>query len=72
MQKMHMSTNSMAATAVGIAAASVAAGAAAYYMNVGSPKGKRRAMKKRTQRAMRTVTHAVGSAVDNMASSILG
>ena len=71
MQKMQMSKNAMAATAAGIAAASVAAGAAAYYMN-NSPKAKRRAMKKRAQKTMRTVSGAIGSAVDSMAQNLLG
>lgn len=70
MQK--MSKNSMAATAVGIATATAAVGAAAYLMNSGSKSARRRAMKKNARKAMKTVGHAVGTAVDSMASNILG
>lgn len=70
MQKANKS--SMAATAAGIAAATVAAGTAAYLMNAHSPRGRRRAMKKNAQKAMHTVGAAVSSAVDTMANNILG
>lgn len=72
MQKMQMSKGGMAATAAGIAAATVAAGTAAYLVNANSSKGRRRAMKKNAQRAMRTVGSAVSSAVDTMAGNLLG
>lgn len=72
MSKNHMSKGSMAATAAGIAAATVAAGTAAYLVNAKSSKGRRRAMKKNAQHAMRSVGSAVSSAVDTMANNLLG
>lgn len=72
MHKMQMNKSSMAVTAAGIAAATVAAGTAAYLMSNNSAKGRRRAMKKNAQKAMRTVGSVVSSAVDTMAGNLLG
>ncbi|MEG1686680.1 MAG: hypothetical protein RR022_06480 [Angelakisella sp.] len=67
-----MSKGGMAATAAGIAAATVAAGTAAYFMNAGSTKHRRKTMKRNAQRAMKTMGEAVGSVVDNVANNLMG
>lgn len=62
----------MAATAAGIAAASVAAGTAAYFINANSKKGRQKAMKRNAQKVMRNVGATMSTVVDNVASNILG
>ncbi|MEG2073963.1 MAG: hypothetical protein RRY54_04280 [Angelakisella sp.] len=70
---MHpVSKNSMAVTAAGIAAASVAAGTAAYFINANSKKGHRKAMERKAKKVMHNVGATMSNVVDSVAASIMG
>ena len=64
-------SSSMAASATGIVAATMAAGAAIYMINGNTKKGKKRAMKRKAKRTMRNVGQAVNNVVDSVATNLL-
>ena len=69
---MHSKHSSMASAVTGIAAATLAAGAAAYVMNAKSMKGTRKAMKRTAGKAAKMMGGMVDTMVENVASGIMG
>lgn len=69
---MYSKHSSMASAVTGIAAVTLAAGAAAYVMNAKSMKGTRRAMKRTAGKAAKMMGEVVDTVVDNVASGIMG
>ena len=69
---MHSKHNNVASAVTGIAAVTLAAGAAAYVMNAKSMKGTRKAMKKTAGKAAKMMGEVVDTVVDNIASGIMG
>lgn len=68
---MNNKSKNSVATVAGIAAATMATGAAIYLVNENTSKSKKKAMKKNTQKAMKNVGTAVSNVVDTMATNLL-
>ena len=68
----HNSHKNVIPAAAGIAAVTLAAGAAAYAMNARSMKSSRKAMKRTAGKAARGMGEMVNTVVDSVASNVLG